>query len=118
MLAERTSNTQVQLPEELQSRAVVLVGEMAWAAPDALRVVEWLSSHGATVLGAELWREKNGKPQWIETGQGFYETPAASAREAIRFIAEFQDCESHPGNLFNVSWSTLPSVETMVAEAA
>ena len=118
MLAERISNTEAQLPQELRNSAVILAGEMAWTAPDALRVVEWLCSQDVAVSGVELWRERDGCPQWIATSQPFPEVPVAAAHEAAQFIREFQDFELHPENLFNMTWGVVPSAGMLIAQAA
>ena len=118
MLAEPTSNTEIVFPREFVRRAIGLSGEMAWTAPDALLVVDWLFSHDIPIYGVELGREKDGHFQWIATSQQFSEAAALSAREATRFITEYQDLDSHPGNLFTMTWNVLPPVTVKTVMSA
>lgn len=104
MLAEKIFNTNLQLPEELQSRAVVLAREMAWSAPDALRVVAWLAAHNIAIAGVELWRDAGGAPRWLAGGSCTSDSPAECAREAAKLIRDLDTSQPQPDNLFNLSW--------------
>ena len=109
MLAEKTSNTELALPGDLQKRAYVLSGEYAWTASDALRIVEWLRAHDVAVVGVELWRDHEGSAQWIATSNYSSEDTAACARGAAQFIAEFKQLKSDSGNLFNLTTASKSS---------
>ncbi len=103
MVAEKTSNTE-QMPELLRTRAVILSGEMAWPAEDALRVIEWLSGHGFAVAGVELWRDAGSVPRWLGSGACSSESPSECAREALNFIREFEAFEPAHDNFYNLTW--------------
>ncbi len=103
MLAEKTSSTKSTLPKALQDKAHLLSGEYAWAALDALSVVEWLLAHNIAVVGVELWRNQRGFAQWIATSNYSAETPVDCAHAAVQFITEFQQREPFSGNLFNLT---------------
>ena len=80
MLAGKTFNTEAQLSRDLMSRAV------------------------------ELVREQAGKFQWIATSQPFSEVPETNKSEAFGFLREYQEFDSHPRNLFIMTWSVHPAV--------
>ncbi len=123
MLAEQASNTDIRLPQELRAAAHVLSGELAWAGPDALRVVDWLSAHGSAVVGVERWRDENGAASWLETSN-YSPRPgdtidsreiARCAAEAEKFISEVGHS---PDDLFNLSWMPPVPDETLTSLAA
>lgn len=116
MSAEKTFNTELPLPKELQEKAHILAGEPAWPPHEALQAVSWLGTHGYQVAGIELWQEKNAKPLWIGSSDysplsGEMTTPgsvAECAYQAALFIAKYQD---HPDALFNLTWDPTPVQE-------
>ena len=110
MLAEKIFNTKAQSPVDLINRMVEIGDEVAWTAPDALYLVEWLSSHDRIIYGIELVRELAGKFQWIATSQPFSEAPETNQSEASEFLREFQDFDSHPRNLFIMTWGMHPAI--------
>ena len=115
MLVERAFVIDYRLPQELRDTAHVLSSELAWATPDALRVVDWLRTQGSAVVGVELWWDKDGAASWQATSNysphpGDETTPVEVARcaeEAARFIRDFEGF-SNTENLFNLTW--LPPV--------
>lgn len=113
MLAKKTFNTDPALPTELQEKAHILAGELAWPPSQALQAVRWLEKHGYEVAGIELWQEKEAKPLWIgssdfsplSSNAVTLDSAAECAYQAALFITKHQD---YPGALFNITWDPNP----------
>jgi len=97
---------ELALPKTLQDKAYLLSGEYAWAASDAMNVVQWLSERGIAVFGVELWHDKLGCASWVATSHYSCEDAIVCAGKAKRFIDEFQHYESQSSNLFNLTVDT------------
>lgn len=97
MLAEQASSIEIEMPEELLRAAQRLANELAWPAAEAQQVVSWLGKQGCEIVGVELWREKDGQPQWIASS----DFSPASDQSATQFI---ENCQNEPGALFNLAW--------------
>lgn len=87
----------MQLPQKLYNAAHRLAGELAWPAAEARQVVNWLNRQRREIVGAELWREKDGQPQWVASS----DFSPASDQSAMQFI---KNCQNEPGALFNLTW--------------
>jgi hypothetical protein len=109
MSADQDSSTdlilELDLPEAIVSKAVVLAGEWAWPSPYAEEVVMRFQTAGKVVSGVELWQNQDGSPKWLATSNYSVDLSdehemlvSASARDALEFIARFRDL---PGALFN-----------------
>ncbi len=96
-LPERAFSIETEMPGELLRAAHRLAGELAWPGTEARQVVSWLGKEGCEVVGVELWREKDGQPQWIASGN----FSPASDRSAAQFIENYQN---EFGALFNLTW--------------
>ncbi len=56
------------LPGELRGAARIYLGEMAFTADDARRVIDWLESSRLAVIGVELWSPiEDGSIWWLGT---------------------------------------------------
>ncbi len=97
MLAEQASSIEAEMPEELLRAAHRLAGELAWPAVEAQKVVSWLERQGCEIVGMELWRERDGQPQWVASS----DFSPASDQSATQFIENYQN---EPGALFNLTW--------------
>ncbi len=97
MLAEQASSIETEIPEEMLRAAHRLAGELAWPAAEAQKVVSWLNQRECEIVGVELWREKDGQPQWVASS----DFSPASDQSAMQFI---KNCQSEPGALFNLTW--------------
>src|SRR5437868_6524137 len=54
---------QTDLPDELRSTGYAdATGELAWTKEQALRVVDYLTSHALRILGVEVWIPKGQNP--------------------------------------------------------
>ena len=123
MLAEEIFSIDTVLPEALQSTAVIFGEELAWPPDDALRVIEWLSSHDFAVAGVELWRNSNGKPLWLATSSyadGIENLPSPTSvaecgHQAKHFVCEFRQYQNRSDNLFNLTW--VPNTASMSSGA-
>ena len=60
-------------------------------------MVNWLGEQGCEVVGVELWREKDGQPQWVASS----DLSPESDHSAMQFI---ENCQNEPGALFNLTW--------------
>jgi hypothetical protein len=96
------------IPMELISRGVVLAGEYAWPAEDAIRVIDHLVRANLGVTGVELWQDSEGYPRWIATSNyncdeaaGWAAYVECSGAGAKSFVWRFTE---EPGALFNLSW--------------
>jgi len=108
MLAEKTFNTELTLPKELQDKTHVLAGELAWTAPEAVQVIDWLEANGREVVGVESWRSTQGKPFFVASSD--YSPPINDqvtprsvtwcAHKARLFAAKFS---REPDALFNIA---------------
>jgi len=123
MLAEKIFSIDTVLPEALQSTAVIFGEELAWPPDDALRVIEWLSSHDFAVAGVELWRNSSGKPLWLATSSYAeviedLSSPASvteCGHQAKHFVCEFRQYQDRSDNLFNLTW--VPNTASMSSGA-
>ena len=93
----------------------MLDGEPAWRPQSAKRVVKALASSGAAVVGVELWRNRDGRPEWLASSDYRYEPAGAAdqfaascAAAANAFIDRFQ---SEPEALFNLTWRSADAGE-------
>ena len=93
---------------ELLARALVLAGEPAWVASDAILVISGLANNQCAVVGVEVWQEANGSPRWIassdyhyEPGRRWSEYVARCAEAATEFIKRF---DKEMSGLFNLTW--------------
>jgi len=94
---EQASSIETEMPGELLRAAHRLAGELAWPVAEARQVISWLDRQGCEVVGMELWREKDGQPQWIASS----DFSPASDLSAMQFIERYQN---EPGALFNLAW--------------
>lgn len=116
MLAEKASFTESGLPKILQDKAIVLAGELAWPASEAVLVINWLEANRQEVVGVELWRDMQGKPLFVASSdyspsfddQITSESIAWCAHKARVFVARFRH---ERDGLFNIC-TTEPLIKT------
>lgn len=90
-----------KIPKDLIKKSIVLAGEEAWSAKNAMEVVDWFENNDIIISGIELWQKEGSSPKWVATSNYVPVNSSQSARAAKEFIHRFSDSD---GALFNFSW--------------
>jgi hypothetical protein len=96
------------IPKQLQERAIILAGELAWQKEDAQAAILSLARTGCAVLGVEIWEGSSGEGPRV---LGWSEYQIDFDGDWNRFVElnasrALQDVEkaTAPNELINLTW--------------